>query len=100
MSLISTFVDAVKRAAANKREKDLKELIRNEGGTLGSTPAGDADKFNPLRPTPEDDSEQGIDSGDVSVASADPEEGGESDGGDQVGRESVRHDARSDEERR
>jgi hypothetical protein len=78
MSLISTFVDAFKRAAGKKPEVDIKTY-----GPLGSTAQPDGKSFDPLRPTPESDTGQGIDRGAVSpagepqVASGDPEEGGE-----------------------
>ncbi len=81
MSLVSTFVDAFKKAAGKQPTKpdvDMKSL-----GPLGSVPEGSTGSFDPLRPTPESDSGQGIDRGDVSVtgepevASGDPEEGGE-----------------------
>lgn len=71
MSLIQTFVDAFKKAAGMEPKKpdiDAKEVIRGSG-LLGPT-----DQF---RPAPESDTGQGIDQGDVSVGSADPEEGGE-----------------------
>jgi hypothetical protein len=81
MSLVSTFVDAFKKAAGRQPTKpdvDMKSL-----GPLGSAPESAGGSFDPLRPTPESDSGQGIDRGDVSVtgepevASGDPEEGGE-----------------------
>ena len=70
MSVIQTFVDAFKKAAGKQPEKpkiDIEE-IRSSGG-LGST-----DQF---RPAPESHAGKGIDRGDASVASGDPEEGGE-----------------------
>jgi hypothetical protein len=70
MTWFETFMEAFRRGArkeAEKQEEDKKELLRSSGGSLGSTPA--------LRPTPEGDSEHGIDSGDVSVGSSDPDEG-------------------------
>jgi hypothetical protein len=81
MSLVSTFVDAFKKAAGRQPTKpdvDVKSL-----GPLGSSPESASGSFDPLRPTPESASGQGIDRGDVSVAgepevaSGDPEEGGE-----------------------
>ncbi len=78
MSLISTFVDAFKRAAGKKPEVDTKTY-----GPLGSTAGPDGKSFDPLRPTPESDPGRGIDRGSVpvtgepEVASGDPEEGGE-----------------------
>jgi hypothetical protein len=62
MSLVSVFVDAFKKAAGKKPEIDKKELLRSQGGSLGST--------SQFRPSPESDTGPGIDS-------ADPEEGGE-----------------------
>jgi hypothetical protein len=77
MSLISTFVDAFKRAAGKKPEVDMKSQ-----GPLGSTAQGDAKSFDPLRPAPESQIGPGIDrgapaAGDPQIASGDPEEGGE-----------------------
>jgi hypothetical protein len=77
MSLISTFVDAFKRAAGKKPEVDMKTY-----GPLGSTTQPDGKSFDPLRPTPESDTGgKRVDRGDVSqepeIASGDPEEGGE-----------------------
>ena len=91
MSWFSTFTDAFKKAAGKQPTKP--DVDMKTYGPLGST-------TEPLRPTPEADGGQGIDSGDVSVASSDPEEGGESGAGEQVGRESVRRDSPIDEERR
>ena len=65
MSLVSTFVDAFKKAAGKQPTKpdvDMKSL-----GPLGSVPESASGSFDPLRPTPESDSGQGIDRGDVSV---------------------------------
>jgi hypothetical protein len=78
MSVVSTFVDAFKRAAGKKPEVDIKTH-----GPLGSAPQSAGGAFDPLRPTPEPDSGQGIDRGEVSAAgdpevvSGGPEEGGE-----------------------
>jgi hypothetical protein len=81
MSLVNTFVDAFKKAVG--KQPDAKERARSDG-LLGPT-----DKF---REAPESDTEKGIDRGtvssDVSVASADPEEGGEYQGSPDVARES------------
>ena len=71
-SLISTFVEAFKKAAGKSRI-DTKELARSQGGSLGST--------NQFRPAPQPDKGRGINSGDRPVASSDPEEGGEVRGG-------------------
>jgi hypothetical protein len=78
MSLVSTFVDAFKKAAGKKPEKP--EIDMKTHGPLGSTDSPEA--FTPLRPTPEPDTGKGIDTGGVSVepdavTSGDPEEGGE-----------------------
>ena len=89
MTWFDRFKEAVNRGALKEAEKQQaeaeaakKELLRSSGGTLGSTPA--------LRPTPEGDSEHGIDSGDVSVGSSDPNDGGES----------ARHGSPIDDDRR
>lgn len=74
MSLVSTFVDAFKKAAGKKPTKPDIEEIRSSGH-LG--PTHSAEPFTPLRPAPDADTGKGIDRGDVSVASSDPEEGGE-----------------------
>ena len=80
MSLVSTFVDAFKKAAGKQPEKP--EIDMKTHGPLGSTHSPEA--FTPLRPTPEPDTGKGIDTGGVSVVgepdavtSGDPEEGGE-----------------------
>jgi hypothetical protein len=81
---IETFVDAVKKAAGKKPAVDM-DVVRSSGGTLGSTPGAYADKFDPLKPAPAPapESGKGVDTGaisnagDLSVKSADPEEGGE-----------------------
>jgi hypothetical protein len=75
-SVVTTFLDAFKKALGRKPDVDTKELARSSGGTLGSTPDGHA--FDPLRPAPEPDAGTEVTTGTVSVASADPEEGGES----------------------
>jgi len=81
MSLVQTFVDAFKKGVGKKPAKpdvDMKSV-----GPMGSVPEGYADKFDPLRPTPESGSAKGVDDGGVSgpgapqVSSGDPEEGGE-----------------------
>ena len=64
-SLISTFVEAFKRAAG-KSQIDTKELARSQGGSLGSTTS--------LRPASQPDNERGI-TGDRPMASFDPDEG-------------------------
>ncbi len=78
MSLFSIFADAFKKASgkSQKDEKELKELLRSQGGSLGSSTQTDA--FDPLRTAPEPDIRHGIDAGELNVASSDPEEGGES----------------------
>ena len=75
MSWISVIRDALDKAVGRKPDIDEKELLRSSGGTLGSTSDGHA--FDPLRPAPEPDTGKGIDAGSISVASGDPEEGGE-----------------------
>ena len=81
MSLVSTFVDAFKKAAGRQPTKP--DVDMKSHGPLGSAPESASGSFDPLRPTPESDSGQGIDRNDVSVtgepevASGDPEEGGE-----------------------
>ena len=85
MSWFDRFKEAVNRGArkeAEKQEAAKQELLISSGGTLGSTPS--------FPRTPEGDSEHGIDSGDVSVGSSDPDEGDES----------ARHDSPIDDERR
>lgn len=76
MGLWADFVDAFNNAKAKKRAADV-EVMRSSGGTLGSTSAADAGKFDPLRPAPEPDTGKGIDLDVNSVSSGDPEEGGE-----------------------
>jgi len=83
VGLISTFVDAFKKAAGKqpKSDAELKELARSSGGSLDSTRASAGSSFDPIqRPTPESPT-GGVDAGDVSVTgdmdSGDPEEGGE-----------------------
>ena len=73
MSALSEFVDALKSLFGSKRDVDI-EVVRSEGG-LGSTVGTNA--FDPLRPTPEPDSGANVDTGEMTVKSADPEEGGE-----------------------
>jgi hypothetical protein len=61
MSLVSIFVDAFNKARQPKKpEIDIKSV-----GPMGSTAAGNADAFDPLRPAPEPDSGKGIDHGGV-----------------------------------
>lgn len=61
MSLISTFVDAFKKASSKPTKPQAdKELLRSQGGSLGST--------NTFRPAPEPDTGQGSDPGRGSVA--------------------------------
>jgi hypothetical protein len=80
MSLVSTFVDAFKKAAGKQPKKP--DVDMKTYGPLGSTTQSASGAFTPLRPA-EPDTGQGIDRGDVSVAgepevaSGDPEEGGE-----------------------
>lgn len=85
MGLISTFVDAFRRAAGKqpKSDAELKELSRSSGGSLGSAPASAGSSFDPMqRPTPESQTGE-VQAGDVSVTgdmsvgSGDPEEDGE-----------------------
>ena len=81
MSLVSTFVDAFKKAAGKQPTKP--DVDMKIYGPLGSTTQTGGKAFTPLRPTPEPDTGPGIDRGGVSVtgepevASGDPEEGGE-----------------------
>lgn len=74
MSLISVFVDAVKRAFGRKPTIDIEDF-RSSGGTLGSTPPTDA--FDPLRPSQQTGANSDVKPSSIDVASADPEEGGE-----------------------
>jgi hypothetical protein len=83
MSLVSTFVDAFKKAAGKQPKKPDIDEVRSSGG-LGSTHS--AEPFTPLRPAPESDTGKGIDRGDVSVGSSDPEEGGEAERPPEPGR--------------
>jgi hypothetical protein len=85
MSLFSTLVDAFKKAAGKQPTKP--DVDMKTYGPLGSTTQEGGKSFTPLRPTPEADRGRGVDSGDLSVASADPEEGGEADAGEEVRRE-------------
>ena len=75
--VITTFLDALKKAVGGKPEIDTKELARSSGGSLGPAPDG-SHAFDPLRPTPEPDAGTEVTTGNVSVSSGDPEEGGES----------------------
>jgi hypothetical protein len=74
MSLISTFVDAFKKAAGKQPTKP--DIDMKTYGPLGSTTQTGGQAFDPLRPAPEPDTGQGIDTGDVSVA-GDSEKGGD-----------------------
>ena len=56
MSLVSTFVDAFKKAAGKQPEKP--EIDMKTHGPLGSSYSPEA--FTPLRPTPEPDTGKGI----------------------------------------
>lgn len=73
MSIVSVFVDAFKKATGRK-PKVSKEDFRSSG-PLG--PSADTDAFDPLRPAPTPDLGSEVNTGDLSVASGDPEEGGE-----------------------
>lgn len=80
MSLISSFVDAFKKAFGGKRKVDIEE-VRSSGG-LG--PSNPTDAFDPIQRTaPTGGSshispgDRSASSGDLSVKSGDPEEGGE-----------------------
>jgi hypothetical protein len=73
-SVISAFVDAVRRAVGRKPDIDAKELARSSGGSLGSAPPG---SFDPQRPAPKPNSGAEVGDGSIQVASSDPEEGGE-----------------------
>jgi hypothetical protein len=85
MSLFSTLADAFKRAAGKRPTKP--DVDMKTYGPLGSTTEEGGKAFTPTRPTPEADSGRGVDSGDVPVASADPEEGGEAQPGGQIERD-------------
>jgi hypothetical protein len=64
MSLVSIFVDAFNKAKQPKKpEIDIKSV-----GPMGSTAAGNAGAFDPLRPAPVPDSGKGIDHGGVAAA--------------------------------
>lgn len=73
MGLISAFVDAVKKAFGRTSTVDIEE-VRASGG-LGSTSPTDA--FDPLRPAGRPTDGPDVRPGPTSVASGDPEEGGE-----------------------
>lgn len=73
MSLVSVFVDAFKKAAGRKPEVDI-DVVRSSGG-LGSTV--DTGGFDPLRPAPAPGQGSEAGTADLTVKSADPEEGGE-----------------------
>ena len=81
MGLIQTFLDAFRKGRADadaKAKHDAAlEHARSDGGSLGSTPASSGGAFDPMRPAPEPESGDRVDPGNLSVASADPEEGGE-----------------------
>lgn len=73
MSLISVFVDAFKKAIGREPAVDIEE-IRSTGG-LG--PSNPTDAFDPLRPAQQPSGDSEVPHGSISVASGDPEEGGE-----------------------
>jgi len=73
MSLISVFVDAFKKAIGREPAVDIEE-IRSTGG-LG--PSNPTDAFDPLRPAQQPSGDSEVTHGSLSVASGDPEEGGE-----------------------
>ena len=61
MSLTSIFVDAFNKAKGKKKpEIDMKTY-----GPMGSTTQSASGSFDPLRPAPESDTGQGIDTGAV-----------------------------------
>lgn len=81
MSLVSIFVDAFNKVLGRKRAEDL-ETLRNSGGSLGSAPAGTFEEGR-VAPQPGTGAAGGafgsdVVAPDISVASSDPEEGGES----------------------
>ena len=74
MGLISTFVDAFKKAFGSKRKVDIEEV--RSSGHLG--PTNPTDAFDPItRTAPASSGASDVTRGDLSVASSDPEEGGE-----------------------
>ena len=73
MGLISTFVDAFKKALGSKRKVDIEE-VRSTGG-LG--PSNPTDAFDPITRTAPTGGASDVTRNDLSVASSDPEEGGE-----------------------
>lgn len=73
MSLISAFVDAFKKAFGSKPAVDIED-VRSSGGLGPSIPT---DAFDPLRPAEQPGPESEVTHGGISVASGDPEEGGE-----------------------
>jgi hypothetical protein len=73
MSFFSAFIDAFKKAFGRKPDVDIEE-VRSSGG-LG--PSNPTDAFDPSRTAPQSGGGSEATSGDISVASADPEEGGE-----------------------
>jgi hypothetical protein len=81
MGLIQTFLNAFHKGredAAKAEAKEKLELARNSGGGLGSTPQGSSGSFDPIqRPADQPESGDRVDLDDLSVASGDPEEGGE-----------------------
>ena len=81
MGLIQTFLNAFNKGredAEKKARAEALEHARSDGGTLGSTPQGDAGSFDPIeRPAPEPESGDRVDPDNLSVTSGDPEEGGE-----------------------
>jgi len=73
MSLVSVFVDAFNKAIGREPAVDIEE-VRSSGG-LG--PSNPTDAFDPLRPAEESSGNSDVTPGSISVASEDPEEGGE-----------------------
>ncbi|MHC2998801.1 hypothetical protein [Microbacterium sp. HJ5] len=73
MGLISTFVDAFKKALGGKRKVDIEEI--RSSGHLGPTIPTDA--IDPIKRTAPTSGGSDVTHGDLSVASSDPEEGGE-----------------------
>lgn len=79
MGLIQTFLNAFNKGredAEAKAAAEAKEHARSDG-LLGPTHSGAGGSFDPMRPAPEPESGDRVEPGDLSVASGDPEEGGE-----------------------
>ena len=75
MSVVSDLVDALKSLFGGGQRKVDIEIVRSEGG-LGSVAGTNA--IEPQRPSPGPDRPgDNIDAGDMTLKSADPEEGGE-----------------------